>query len=91
MSRTVKILFGISAALYLVSYPVCRYGDRKVESEMAKYSPEFVSEHFFDFIFFKWAIPGLSLFFLAGTLLLTALIVWSVEREKRRRRIRKTN
>ena len=91
MSRMVKVLFGISAALFVLSYPVCRMGDRKVQSEMDKYSPEFVGQHYFDFIFLKWAIPGVSLFFLALTVLLAALIVWFVDSIGRRRRAARLN
>jgi hypothetical protein len=90
MSRAVKILFAVSAALYLVSYPVCQYGERKVQSEMDKYPADFVSEHYFDFIFLQHALPGISLFFLAGAVLLAALIAWFVE-WLGRRRVRKTN
>lgn len=89
MSRSVKILFGVSAALFVISYPVCQHGERKVQEEMAKYSPEFVSEHYFDMIFLKLALPGVGLFFLAGIVLFTAFLAWGLELLDRRRGVQR--
>ncbi len=89
MSRSVKILFGVSAALYVISYPVCQHGERRVQSEMDKYPEQFVSEHYFDMIFMKYALPGMGVFFLAGLVLFTALLAWGLELLDRRRGVQR--
>ena len=79
MSRLVKILFGIALVLFGLSYPVCQLNERTVQSEMAKYPKEFVEAHYFDWVFLKHVMPGITMFFLAAGFLFVATVVWIVE------------
>jgi hypothetical protein len=88
MPKLTKVLFGLSLLLYAISYPTCQWGERVVQSEMAKYPEDFVAAHYFDMIFFKWALPGIMLFFSAGLFLFVGVIVWVVERSRRRRNVK---
>ena len=84
MSRLVKVLFALSFVLAVLSYPTCQHGERAVQSEMAKYPPEFVSEHYFDWMFLRFVAPGVGMFFMAQALAACAIIVWLVERQSRK-------
>lgn len=80
MSKLDKLLLASGLGLLILSYPVCRVGEVKVKSEMAKYPAEFVQAHQFDMIFLQHALPGILMFFLAGGLVCAAIIHSIVER-----------
>ena len=85
MPRLTKVLLGLSLALFVLSYPTCRWGERVAESEMAKYPADFVAAHEFDMIFGKWVLPGIMMFFSAFLFVFVAIVVWIVERSRRPR------
>lgn len=80
MSKLDKLLLASGLGLLILSYPVCQAGEVKVKSEMAKYPAEFVQAHQFDMIFLRHALPGILIFFLAGSLVSAAIIHSIVER-----------
>lgn len=80
MTRPTKVTSAVSLALLALSIPTCRWGERTVHSEMAKYPAEFVSAHKFDMIFARWALPGILMFMLGGVLAVVAIVLWFVER-----------
>ena len=85
MPKLTKVLLLLSVVLLAVSYPTCQWGERMVESEMAKYPEDFVAAHQFDMIFAKWALPGIMLFNSALLFICVAVVVWLVARSRRSR------
>ena len=82
-----KALLAFSLLLLILSYPVCQHGERKVQSEMAKYPADFVARHQFDLIFVQWALPGLIMFSIGGLLLIFGIVVFVVEKYLRTRQM----
>ena len=80
MSKLVKMLFGVALLLFVVSYPVGHFCDQRVHAEMAKYPTEFVETHYFDWVFLKYALPAVLLFFSGSALVFVGVVVWIVER-----------
>lgn len=93
MSKLNKLLLASGLGLLILSCPVCQVGERKVNTEMAKYPAEFVQAHQFDMIFLRHALPGILMFFLAGGLVSAAIIYWIVDRiiDGPKRRSRKSS
>ncbi|MFY9620778.1 MAG: hypothetical protein WAM70_17140 [Pyrinomonadaceae bacterium] len=87
MSKPTKIIFAVALALLVLSYPTCQWGERTVRHEMAKYPADFVAAHEFDWIFFRWALPGIGMFFLGGFLTIVAIVFWIVGRSTAKRKL----
>ena len=85
MIKQTKIIMAISLALLVLSFPTCRWGEHTVRHEMTKFPAEFVAAHEFDWVFIRWVLPGIAMFFLGGLLALAAIGSWIVERNNAKR------
>jgi hypothetical protein len=54
---------------------------------MAKYPADFVAAHEFDWIFIRWVLPGIAMFFLGGFLTVVAIVFWIVDRSAAKRMV----
>ncbi len=86
MSRPTRIISALALGLLVLSFPTCRWGEHTVRQEMTKFPAEFVAAHQFDWIFIRWVLPGIAMFFLGGILALVAIVSWIVEREQREKK-----
>jgi hypothetical protein len=53
---------------------------------MAKFPADFVAAHEFDWIFIRWVLPGIGMFFLGGFLTVVAIVFWIVDRSNAKRK-----
>jgi hypothetical protein len=81
----VWVFVAISLLLILASVPTCQYGERAVQAELSKLSPEELQLRQFDIVYMRWVLPGIFLFF-AGLVLAAVAVVSSVAERRAWRR-----
>lgn len=82
MTKSTKLIFGLSIGLLILSFPTCRIGEHAAANETVGLPAEFISAHGFDWIFIRWVVPGIAMFFLSGFLALVAIVSWIAERKR---------
>lgn len=79
------VFVALSLLLMLASVPACQYGERAVQAELNKLSPEELQQHQFDAAYLRWVLPGILMFCAGMGLSAVAVVSWVGERRTRRR------
>ena len=82
----VWVIVALSRLFILASVPTCQYGERAVQAELSKLSPEELELRQFDVVYVRWVLPGIFLFLAGLGLAAVAVVSWVAERRARRRK-----
>jgi hypothetical protein len=75
MRKPIKVLGLVSLLLILVSFPTCYVGERLVQPELSKLSPEELELRQFDIEYAVYLLPGAVLFLTGGALAAAAAAI----------------
>lgn len=80
MTRSAKVLFGLSSALLILSYPTCQIGE-KTRDKVVRYPSNIVEAFSYDVKYQKLIMIGVWMFWSGVLFALVAVFLWIVGRK----------
>jgi len=73
VKKTIRIIGVLSLLLIIASFPTCYLGERMVQPELSKLSPEELELRQFDIEYVRYVLPGIAMFFAGAALAVVAV------------------
>jgi hypothetical protein len=86
MRKPVKVIGILSLLFILASLPTCYVGEKLVQTELSKLSPEELELRQFDIEYARYVLPGIGLFIIGGALAMGAAALGISDYLARRRK-----